>query len=217
MKSVISLSVALLIPFMIIMCGVQLLLTQTFLDIEYRMPWFPADTHGFTREERLTLAHQAVNYLTGKLESLDSVKKTSFVSAFNDREARHLKDVKAIIQPLLMLWRLCLMVLVLLFLICWNLSLLTPYCKGTYYGAWLTVILLTAVTAMGSLGFDQLFTGFHELFFTGDSWLFNENDTLIRLFPIRFWQDGLLYIVLFSSFISIIMIFACAPSGAPAQ
>ena len=41
--------------------------------------------------------------------------------------------------------------------------------------------------------FWGFFTGFHKLFFEGDSWLFFYSDTLIRLFPIRFWQDAFLF------------------------
>jgi uncharacterized membrane protein len=41
--------------------------------------------------------------------------------------------------------------------------------------------------------FFSFFTAFHHLFFTGDSWLFLFSDTLIRLFPIRFWQDAFLF------------------------
>ena len=40
--------------------------------------------------------------------------------------------------------------------------------------------------------FWGFFTAFHKLFFVGDSWLFLYSDTLIRLFPIRFWQDAFL-------------------------
>ena len=40
--------------------------------------------------------------------------------------------------------------------------------------------------------FWDFFAGFHSLFFEGDSWLFLYSDTLIRLFPIRFWQDAFL-------------------------
>ena len=31
---------------------------------------------------------------------------------------------------------------------------------------------------------------FHHLFFTGDSWLFYADDSLIRLFPEKLWIDG---------------------------
>jgi integral membrane protein (TIGR01906 family) len=36
---------------------------------------------------------------------------------------------------------------------------------------------------------DQAFTLFHRIFFQGDTWLFPTTDTLIRLFPVEFWQD----------------------------
>jgi integral membrane protein (TIGR01906 family) len=37
--------------------------------------------------------------------------------------------------------------------------------------------------------FSTVFVGFHRLFFEGDTWLFYYSDTLIRLFPERFWRD----------------------------
>ena len=39
------------------------------------------------------------------------------------------------------------------------------------------------------LGFDSFFTRFHEMFFEGDSWRFSDTDTLIRVYPERFWVD----------------------------
>ncbi len=44
--------------------------------------------------------------------------------------------------------------------------------------------------------FWAFFSGFHALFFEGDSWLFAYSDTLIRLFPLRFWQDTFLFATL---------------------
>jgi hypothetical protein len=44
--------------------------------------------------------------------------------------------------------------------------------------------------------FWKFFEGFHAIFFEGDSWLFLFSDTLIRLFPIRFWQDAFLFAAL---------------------
>ena len=45
----------------------------------------------------------------------------------------------------------------------------------------------------GAIAFRQLFTLFHALFFEGDSWLFLYSDTLIRQFPMQFWQDAFLW------------------------
>ena len=62
------------------------------------------------------------------------------------------------------------------------------------------VILSIAVGLIAVIGisvdpdlFFRFFAGFHSLFFEGDSWLFLFSDTLIRLFPIRFWQDAFLF------------------------
>ena len=54
---------------------------------------------------------------------------------------------------------------------------------------WLITILLLAILFFSLVSFRTLFTSFHLVFFEGDSWLFYTSDTLIRLFPIRFWQD----------------------------
>ena len=48
------------------------------------------------------------------------------------------------------------------------------------------------------INFKQLFTSFHRIFFEGDSWLFLFSDTLIRLFPMRFWQDVFIMIGVFT-------------------
>ncbi|MCD6344052.1 MAG: hypothetical protein J7M17_00400, partial [Anaerolineae bacterium] len=37
---------------------------------------------------------------------------------------------------------------------------------------------------------DTFFVGLHGLFFTEGTWRFFYSDTLIRLFPVRFWQDA---------------------------
>ena len=38
--------------------------------------------------------------------------------------------------------------------------------------------------------FSTVFVSFHRIFFEGATWLFLYTDTLIRLFPERFWQDA---------------------------
>jgi hypothetical protein len=73
------------------------------------------------------------------------------------------------------------------------------YLQGLRRGGWLMIGLAVAVGLIVLIGiainpnvFWNFFVGFHRLFFTGDSWLFLFSDTLIRLFPIRFWQDAFL-------------------------
>ncbi len=44
--------------------------------------------------------------------------------------------------------------------------------------------------------FRSSLSGFHHLFFQGDTWLFLYSDTLIRLFPERFWQQVFAFLAL---------------------
>jgi integral membrane protein (TIGR01906 family) len=73
------------------------------------------------------------------------------------------------------------------------------YRLGLMRGGWLMIGLAVTIGLIVVIGividpnvFWNFFAGFHSLFFEGDSWLFLYSDTLIRLFPIRFWQDAFL-------------------------
>jgi len=65
-------------------------------------------------------------------------------------------------------------------------------------GGWLTVGLIFSILAYLVLNFDSLFVNFHRIFFKGGSWIFRYSDTLIRLFPVRFWQDAFIWIGMMS-------------------
>jgi len=55
-------------------------------------------------------------------------------------------------------------------------------------GSRLTGVLMV-ILALGLLiGFTVVFVAFHQVFFSPDTWTFRFEDTLIRLFPERFWQ-----------------------------
>jgi len=57
------------------------------------------------------------------------------------------------------------------------------------------------------INFDTLFTSFHRIFFEGDTWLFSYSNSLIRLFPLRFWQDVFITIGGLSIFFSLLAAF----------
>jgi integral membrane protein (TIGR01906 family) len=63
------------------------------------------------------------------------------------------------------------------------------FLDGIRRGAWLTIALVLIIAAFAVLSFWQFFSLFHALFFAEGSWLFLYSDTLIRLFPLRYWQD----------------------------
>ncbi len=191
----------LLIPFALIMLGARLLMTPLFLKIEYRMPGFPADPYGFTLEDRLHWAKPSLEYLVNDAE-LSFLAKLKFDDGrpiYNERELSHMLDVKNVVQRLLRAWFFNLGVLTLVGLWAWRARQMAAFRAGLSQGGFLTVGLLIALGAFAAVSFWQFFAWFHSLFFEGDSWLFRFDDTLIRLFPIRFWQDAVLDIAGFAT------------------
>jgi integral membrane protein (TIGR01906 family) len=60
---------------------------------------------------------------------------------------------------------------------------------GLLAGSLATLAIAALAVPMIVLGFDGFFVRFHEIFFSGDSWQFSNADTLIRIYPERFWVD----------------------------
>jgi integral membrane protein (TIGR01906 family) len=56
-------------------------------------------------------------------------------------------------------------------------------------GGLLSLGLLLGVGATMVLSWEWFFVTFHRLLFEDGTWTFGYSDTLIRLFPVRFWMD----------------------------
>jgi integral membrane protein (TIGR01906 family) len=68
------------------------------------------------------------------------------------------------------------------------------YRAGLSRGGWLTTALVGALVLFSLLSFGVFFVAFHNVFFEAGTWMFNYSDTLIRLFPQRFWSDIFIYV-----------------------
>jgi len=199
---ILSSLVTILVPIVLVGLGLRLLLTPLFLQIEYNMPYFPPDDFGFTKEERLEWAPYALDYLVNKeaISYLSDLKFEDGTPLYNERELSHMDDVKRVTQGALRVWYLSLAALLLLGAWAWFGGWWLDYRLGLMRGGWLMIGLAVVVGLIVLIGilvspniFWNFFAGFHSLFFEGDSWLFLYSDTLIRLFPIRFWQDAFLW------------------------
>jgi integral membrane protein (TIGR01906 family) len=194
--------VTLLVPIVLIGLGLRVLLSPLFLQIEYNMPYFPPDEYGFTKEDRLRWAPIALNYLLNDedISYLGDLRFDDGTPLYNERELSHMDDVKRVTQGALRVWYVSLALLALLSVWAWSAGWWQDYRLGLMRGGWLMVGLAVAVGLIVVVGiaidpnvFWNFFAGFHSLFFEGDSWMFLFSDTLIRLFPIRFWQDAFLW------------------------
>lgn len=198
---ILSWLVTVLIPLALIGLAIRILLTPFFYRIEYNMPYFPPDEYGFTREDRLKWAPYAVNYLLNNADTsyLGNLKFEDGTPLYSERELKHMNDVKAVTRSALSLWYLALVLLAALGVWAWFGDWWQYFLLGSKRGGWLMVGLAAVIGVIVVVGisinpnvFDEFFILFHSLFFEGNSWLFLFSDTLIRLFPIRFWQDAFL-------------------------
>ena len=194
LSTLLSFLVTIFIPIFLLMLGVRILLTSAFPDVEYRMPGFPEDSYGFTQKERLEYSKIAIEYLVNDAgpEFLSDLTFDDGSPLYNEREVSHMVDVKVLVKFGLRLWAWATGLLV--FLGGWAKleQWWQAYLLGAKRGGWLTLFLVVVLGIAASINFWAFFEQFHHLFFTGDTWIFYYSDTLIRLFPMRFWSDAFL-------------------------
>lgn len=190
-----------LLPVFIVLSSVRLLLTQAYVQLEYRLPGFPADRYGFTLEDRLYWAPIALDYLLNDegIEFLGDLQFADGTPVYNERELQHMLDVKILVGAALRVW-----LAVGAFLILSGVVLERRRGAGTFWtaidlGSRTTLWMMAALGVGLLIGFSVIFVGFHRIFFEGDSWLFYYSDTLIRLFPERFWSDAFIFISLLTA------------------
>jgi integral membrane protein (TIGR01906 family) len=191
LSTVLSWLTALLVPVFLIGLGMRILLTPLYPAVEYRMPGFPPDDYGFSLDERLHWSRYAIDYLNNSAgpEYLGDLRFDDGAPVFTEREVSHMHDVKVVSQGGLTAWAIVTGALILLGVWAWRGKWDQAYWSGLRRGGWITLGLVAAILVFALTSFWNFFAAFHSLFFTGDSWLFQFSDTLIRLFPLRFWQD----------------------------
>lgn len=180
------------LPVFLVLTGVRLVMTETFLTIEYRRPGFPADRYGFTQEDRLRYAPYAVRYLLNDagIEYLGDLTLDGG-PMYTDRELRHMADVKVVTRAALAVHRVLAVALgVTVVALAWSPAHRRVLRQGLFAGGTLTIGLIVTIVVIVLLSWDAFFTGFHRVFFEGDSWRFSPRATLIRLFPEQFWFDA---------------------------
>lgn len=186
--------VTILVPIVLVLTAVRLLLTPAFVQFEYRTPNFPADPYGFSREDRLYWSQIALDYLLNDagIDFLADLRFGNGTPVYNQRELGHMVDVKNVVQAALYVWYGSLAVLVALGIYAWRGNWWWEYREAVARGGWGTIYLVGAVILFVLVGFGVFFVFFHEVFFDPGTWRFAYSDTLIRLFPERFWRDTFL-------------------------
>ena len=198
---ILSYLVSLLTPLALIGLALRILLTPLYYTVEYNMPYFPPDPYGFTKEDRLKWAEPSVEYLVNNadISYLSDLQFENGTPIYNERELKHMHDVKVVVQGSLRVWYVAIATLLLLAVFALRSGWMDIYLDGLRRGGWWMIGLAVTLAAIAGAGilldpniFWSFFEWFHTIFFEGDTWLFLYSDTLIRLFPIRFWQDAVI-------------------------
>ena len=183
--------ITLIVPGMLLITSILFLLNPVFLNLEYRRPGFPTDPSGFTLNERLKYARVSVAYLVNQqeIDYLADQQLTDGSPLYNERELSHMLDVKVVVQAALRWWLAGLVLVGLLTWWAYRAGWKRTYWRALLRAGVLTLAIIAFFLVYLAVNFDALFTQFHTLFFESGSWVFLYTDSLIRLFPLPFWQD----------------------------
>lgn len=194
----------------LVVMAVPLFLITTNLRVIINSGWlysFGFDRHrvaeytGIQKPELMRVAREIKAYFNNSEELLDAraVVEGRDVPLFKEREITHMKDVKGLVKGLAFWQAVSFSVMVgvavlgLIFLGPKRAIHLTV--RGLFRGSVLTVVLLAAAGVGSLIGFDELFTRFHQLSFANDFWQLDPRfDNLVRIFPEGFFQDATLIV-----------------------
>ncbi len=198
----------------LVLTGVRILLVHAFLPFEYSMPGFPPDPYGFSKADRLYWSGIALDYLLNSegIDFLGNLRFENGAAVYNERELSHMVDVKIALQNALKVWLASLALLVALGVWAWRSKWANEFRRGVRLGGWLSVFFVGGVILVVLLSFGVFFVGFHEIFFQPGTWMFYWSDTLIRLFPERFWRDIFIYIGVIVAGLGLLVVFLARPA-----
>jgi integral membrane protein (TIGR01906 family) len=189
--------ITLALPGVLVLTAVRLVMSEPFVRLEYARPGFPADRYGFSEQDRLHYAPYAVRYLLNDsdISYLGDLTFADGMPLYSARELQHMEDVKTVTRAAFRIDTvLSLILLVGVVALGWRRRTRRALRRALSDGGVFTIALIVTLTVLILANWDYFFDTFHELFFQGDSWLFSNSDSLIRLFPEQFWFDAALTI-----------------------
>lgn len=156
-------------------------------------------------KEKIKEIQNKTHHIENLLNYFQTKEKYISNSDFNQKEILHLYDVKNIIQKTysIFLFFLTLSISILFYLFkTKNIEIIlnSLILSGSISLAFIVLIIIFF------LNFDFAFNLFHKLFFTQGTWLFNQQDLLIQLFPITFFKKILTRIIITALSISLVIL-----------
>jgi integral membrane protein (TIGR01906 family) len=180
-----------MLPLLLVFGSIRMIATDLYLSFEYGRPDFPIDRFGFDTAQRLAYASANLRYVRDGLpiEALAG-QNINGAPLYNSRELGHMQDVQGVYQVAGWGWMLALNLFLLVALaLGWRKDTRPALAAGLKRGGLLTAGLVAGIGVLVVVAWRMWFTAFHQVFFLPGTWVFNATDTLIRLFPEKFWFD----------------------------
>ncbi len=169
---------------------VRLLLQPWIIHFEYNR--LSPDEYGMNPAERLRLGLDGLESIAGP-EGMAVLYRAQFDDgqpAFAEREISHMLDVRIVAGQLFTVQAIAFVLMVAVGVVLYRSpATRLALAAALRTGALAVLAAVVGVSTFVVMAFNSFFTTFHQLFFSGDSWLFAYTDTLIRLYPLQFWID----------------------------
>ncbi len=139
-----------------------------------------------------SLGHERADAMTTELFSYLQGKGTLSDEYFNEKEQRHLSDVRSLINIGTIKYHVLLAMLLMLFFVLFIMDRkrFAQNLQKIFIYSGLGIVLFSLTSFILSSHFDYLFIRFHELLFSNNLWLLNPaTDKLIVLLPQQFFMD----------------------------
>ena len=201
MRRLISFILVIIFPYISVGLSARIAFSEKFVEWEYSKKDFPKDRWGMEKEERLELAKLGLKAVTSDegMKEFKEVKLKNGRKAFTRREVKHMEDVKNFLSFFLpsvyvlsLFWISAVIFLGNFEILIWS---------GIFNSLVLLFLGLFTFTK-----YDKAFEIFHNLAFDPYSWRFRYSDTLIRIYPMKFWYDGTVFVAVLSFLFGIVIL-----------
>jgi integral membrane protein (TIGR01906 family) len=181
-------------PVLFLGIPLKLAFTEAFVRWEYSKKDFPEDPYGLDNRTRLELAIKGLRAVLSD-EGFREFKRAKLLdgtNAFNEREIKHIADVKRVLG---IFFKAVWMTAAL-----WILFMLTVrdraiMGKALLYSSAFSFFIIFGSLLFSLINYNKAFEVFHNFVFDPYSWRFRYEDTLLRIYPMKFWQDGTLFVL----------------------
>jgi len=168
-----------------------------YVEAQYRRPGFPPSWR-FSPQERARLSRPILLYLRGRItaDEMAEIRTDSGEVALLAEEVQHLVDVRRVVDGFFITHGVACVVALLAGVALWFWGERRAFFRALRGGASAILGLIALILLSALVDFDTFFTRFHQIFFREGSWIFAEEDTLIQLYPLPFWVDTVIKLVL---------------------